>query len=193
MHSSLVGTPRTLYALTSEQFDHLIRFLLDDEVPGSPNQAEPALSHPLPIEATQENRYRWDPWDAMARFHVFRDRHERRVTERKPLSGCVERASEWPERRDMLLADHYEWERQRGVHVDQEVIDRLRSSMKKITPSSPLWPSSHKSCADQTRERAENVAIPPRPLGSPTGKTFAEELMDCVEGIPTLESPVYPD
>ncbi|CRK38943.1 hypothetical protein BN1708_007913 [Verticillium longisporum] len=163
MHACFPGSPRTLFALTSKQFGELIHFLLDEdgELSDGSNessaQVESTAQCPLPIRATSENRWRWDPWDAIARFHVFRDKYERKVAEYKPIHlQPARRTGDWPELGDQMLLDVCEYERQQGTHVDQAMIDRLKMSIKMVTPSSPLWPGYSRWAEEQSRPRFED-------------------------------------
>ncbi|KFA60444.1 hypothetical protein S40285_08269 [Stachybotrys chlorohalonatus IBT 40285] len=51
----------------------------------------------LPLAATDENRYRLDPWDAIALYHVFRDPWERRIPLQKPAERDVRSTGDYPE------------------------------------------------------------------------------------------------
>lgn len=171
MHSCRVDSPRTLYALTPEQFDQLIQSLLrddpkvDERVGLSRGNAIPPC--PLPIVATLENRYRWDPWDAFARFYIFRDRHERRIRTIKHESRRDHWTFDWPEYQDEMLIVLLENERRQGDHIDQARLERLEISIKRVTPSSPLWA--------RISRRAENGFLPAEPLPHPGSRTAKEK------------------
>lgn len=61
--------------------------------------------------ATDNNLHRYDPWDAIARHHVFRDPWERKFPAVKPEDwGCTRNAGDYPELAAMYtqLFDAYE-------------------------------------------------------------------------------------
>ncbi|TVY68434.1 hypothetical protein Focb16_v002557 [Fusarium oxysporum f. sp. cubense] len=134
LHSSRRAGPFTLFPLTTEQFERLVDFLLGET-------EEPAASRsPLPFTATSENRWRWHTWDAMARYHIFRDKYERSVKPNKP-TGCVKSAVDWPEIADELYligAMHDYWD---GQRVDKNKVRAALERLQQITPSSPVWPN----------------------------------------------------
>lgn len=115
-----------------EQFDALVHFLLAD--------SGDKIQCPLPIHGTPMNRPRWDAYDAIARFHIFRDKYERRVPTKRPDRGCRgPGGSDWPEIVDqhtVMLAIGY---RQWGEPVDEDAVAAAEAGLKNITPSSPLW------------------------------------------------------
>ncbi|KAK5999097.1 hypothetical protein PT974_01485 [Cladobotryum mycophilum] len=123
----------TIYPPTAEQFDHLTTFLLDERA-----EHDPAADCPFPILATLQNRWRWDPWDAISRFHIFRDKYERKVSSTKPKPSWS-RVSDWPELGDDLWIINALWERREGKDVSQDEIDAAKERIMQITPSSPLW------------------------------------------------------
>lgn len=162
MHACRKSSTRTLFALTPEQFDQLTHFLLDDEDseagerPDALRQELTAPPCPLPMVATLENRWRWDPWDAFARFHIFRDR----VADTKPkFRQRCHRVSDWPELGDQMLLDHWDYERRQGGYVDEKAINSLERSIKMVTPSSPLWPGEYHYRVEQTHEQTENELL----------------------------------
>ncbi|KAJ9416330.1 hypothetical protein QL093DRAFT_2593095 [Fusarium oxysporum] len=134
LHSGRRAGPFTLFPLTMEQFERLVDFLLGET-------EEPAASRsPLPFTATSENRWRWHTWDAMARYHIFRDKYERSVKPDKP-TGCVKSAVDWPEIADELYligAMHDYWD---GQRVDKNKVRAALERLQQITPSSPVWPN----------------------------------------------------
>ncbi|KAH8734487.1 hypothetical protein BGZ61DRAFT_584469 [Ilyonectria robusta] len=131
IHGSKYRGPKTLYPPMPEQFDALISFLLakpDDEVPC-----------PLPIFGTRMNRPRWDAYDAITRFHIFRDKYERKVPTTRPQPGRVQDGADWPEILDehivMTAMRHRRW----GRPVDEEELAAAQARLKEVTPSSPCW------------------------------------------------------
>lgn len=59
---------------------------------------------PLPLSATDDNRYRFDPWDAIALHHIFRDPWERRIPFEKPPERDVKSVGDYPELNDLMDA-----------------------------------------------------------------------------------------
>ncbi|KAF5671327.1 hypothetical protein FDENT_10967 [Fusarium denticulatum] len=121
--------PRTIYPPTDQQFEQMIQFLL--------NESE-SHDNPFPVLATPQNRWRWDPWDAMAHHNIYRDRFERKIS---PSKGkpCVLNSIDWPEIKDDLYLINAMHERLEGKSVDEDAIAAAKEGVTKITPSSPLW------------------------------------------------------
>ena len=94
---------------------------------------------PLPIFPSLQNRWRWHPWDAFARFHIFRDKYERRISETKPEQDRNLRPCDWPEVGDDLILLSAACDRQKGRPVDENRVAAASEGIKMITPSSPLW------------------------------------------------------
>ncbi|KAL2754229.1 hypothetical protein ACRALDRAFT_1063132 [Sodiomyces alcalophilus JCM 7366] len=159
IHACRRGSPKTIFPPTQEQYDQLMKLLLGDDDDGDDGGVDnenhddkasdggrsrvPSLPRrpcPLPILPTSQNRWRWHAWDAFARFHIFRDRYERRVGETKPREGN-RRAVDWPEIQDQLFVAAAMGDRMDGRPVDEEEVAAARKRMKMITPSSPLWKS----------------------------------------------------
>lgn len=97
-----------------------------------------AVENPLPIRATSENRWRWDAWDAIAKYHIFRDKYERLVSPTKPPTS-YRSSVDWPEIADDFylidaMHEHYE-----GKDVDKDEIRAALERLKQVTPSSPIW------------------------------------------------------
>lgn len=137
IHGDLFRGPKTLYPPTQDQFDSLVKFLL-----ARPSDEPPPC--PLPIRGMPENRPRWDPYQAFAYYHIFRDRYERAVPPEPPQSRCVQSAQDWPELNDELII------RQEGLvgavdpsgqpYVEAEQVAAAKINIYQLTPSSPLWP-----------------------------------------------------
>ncbi|KAF4345044.1 hypothetical protein FBEOM_918 [Fusarium beomiforme] len=128
LHAGRRAGPFTLFPLTTEQFDTLVSFLLEDSEAPSP----------LPFTATSKNRWRWHTWDAMARHHIFRDKYERSIPPSKATRG-VKSAVDWPEIADELyligaMHDYYD-----GQPVDKNEVRTALERLQQITPSSPVW------------------------------------------------------
>ena len=138
IHACQRDSPRTIFPPTQEQFNGLIQYLLscgEEENPLAQHKGQPTC--PLPILPSLQNYWRWDPWDAFACFHIFRDRYERRVSQTKPKQGN-RRATDWPEIGDELFLWMAYCDHQAGNPVDESRVAAAREGMKKITPSSPL-------------------------------------------------------
>ncbi|KAM0350577.1 hypothetical protein ACHAPU_003061 [Fusarium lateritium] len=132
LHVGRRGGPYTLFPLTTDQFSSVVDFLLGDpSSSGSPDG-------PFPLRASKENRWRWDDWDAIARYHIFRDKYERKYQSTKPPPNW--RSSvDWPEIADDLYlidAMHENWN---GNPVDKDEIRAALERLEEITPSSPCW------------------------------------------------------
>jgi len=135
IHGARTDGPRTLYPPTPEQFDELIAFLAADE----PEQ----LPCPLPILGTPQNRPRWDPYRVFAEFHIFRDRHERRIREPDVWEHFMYAAPhaskvplDWPELDDQLLVEQQWWT---GVPANPEDVTAALARLRQVTPTSPCW------------------------------------------------------
>lgn len=120
----------TIAPPTEEQFNNLFGFLLSP----SPDTAQ----SPLPIAITTANKWRWDPWDAMGKFHIFRDRYERRLPPRhfyrRPHNV---RAKDWPELAEVSIL-------RREATFGKPVAEAEKAAAKErltqqITPSSRYW------------------------------------------------------
>ncbi|KAJ4307149.1 hypothetical protein N0V88_000528 [Collariella sp. IMI 366227] len=109
----------------------------------SGTEATPSLDGsdcPIPIHPTLNNKWRYDPWDSMTRFNIFRDRFERRPPPAgpKPCRG-VKHAVDWPEIMDENAILVLQEEVSEGKPLDQARWDRAMEGLKSITPSSPHW------------------------------------------------------
>lgn len=58
----------------------------------------------LPLQETDQNVYRYDPWDAIACYRTFRDPWERRVPLEKPPERDVVSVGDYPERAGFVAA-----------------------------------------------------------------------------------------
>lgn len=95
-HSGRQQTTFRVWRLLDTQFADLVDFLLSDN---------PAMPGSFPILASQANRHRHDPWDAIALHHVFRDPWERKYPLTKPVpTRDVRTAGDYPELDDMFNA-----------------------------------------------------------------------------------------
>ncbi|KAH7121478.1 hypothetical protein EDB81DRAFT_766293 [Dactylonectria macrodidyma] len=130
IYGSDIFDPKTIYPPTEEQFDALVDFLL-----GGPNNT----ACPLPIQGTRLNRPRWDPDHAIARFHIFRDKWERKIPAAPLQHECVRNSKDWPELDDRNLVQIQLTNRQWGAPVDEEALAAAEERLKLVTPSSPCW------------------------------------------------------
>ncbi|KAF7548536.1 hypothetical protein G7Z17_g6998 [Cylindrodendrum hubeiense] len=106
---------------------------------GSNSDLDHEVQCPLPIHGTPMNRPRWDADDAMTRFHIFRDKYERKVPINPPPPRCVRSSNDWPELDDYHIVGLAIGSRQWGQPVDEEAVAAAEARLKDITPSSPLW------------------------------------------------------
>ncbi|KPM43812.1 hypothetical protein AK830_g2786 [Neonectria ditissima] len=130
IYGSDVFDPKTLYPPTQQQFNALVNFLL-----AGPDEA----ACPLPIHGTRSNRPRWDPDDAIARYHIFRDKWERKIPESPERRDCVRNSKDWPELDDRNLVQIQLTNKQWGAPVDEEALAAAEERLMQVTPSSPCW------------------------------------------------------
>ncbi|KAK4032174.1 hypothetical protein C8A01DRAFT_50975 [Parachaetomium inaequale] len=133
LHPARFKGPRTIFPPTPKQYDALVNFLL------GPAPGPSDVACPIPIHATLENRWRYDPWDSMTRFNIFRDRYERKAPNGPRPRRCVKSAIDWPELRDENLVLALQDEAREGKPLGQAAMDAALERLKQITPSSPLW------------------------------------------------------
>ncbi|KAF5017836.1 hypothetical protein F66182_10207 [Fusarium sp. NRRL 66182] len=132
LHGHRAGGPTTLYPPTPTQFESLMDFLLS-----SPNQDTPC---PLPIHGTDDNRPRWHPYHALAQYHIFRDKYERKLPPEPPQRrGHRMYPMDWPELGDEWLIHNQAWIRNEGHELSEADIAAARTRLKEVTPSSPCW------------------------------------------------------
>ncbi|AEO71879.1 uncharacterized protein THITE_2083603 [Thermothielavioides terrestris NRRL 8126] len=115
LHPGRYKGPRTIYPPTPKQYDALIDFLLGQAPPTDGSNC------PIPIHPTLENRWRFDPWDSMTRFNIFRDRYERKPPRGSKPRSCVRS------------------EVRKGKPLNQAAMAAALQRLRQITPSSPLW------------------------------------------------------
>lgn len=96
----------TIAPPTEAQFKNIIEFLLSD----TPDYER----CPLPIEITPENKWRWDPYDARTKYHIFKQRHDIPSGPR-PRRKDVITENTWPE-----VIDHYKLA---GTDHEREPLD----------------------------------------------------------------------
>ncbi|KAJ4310293.1 hypothetical protein N0V84_011045 [Fusarium piperis] len=132
IHGARLRGPRTLYPPTQDQFDSLVKFLL-----ARPGEDAPC---PLPIYGTPENRPRWHPYHALAKYHIFRDKYERQPGPEPPKTGHRGPApADWPEMADYYIAFFPDLIRNNGGTLSDQDIADARARLAEATPSSPFW------------------------------------------------------
>ncbi|KLU90633.1 hypothetical protein MAPG_10485 [Magnaporthiopsis poae ATCC 64411] len=119
--------PFTLYPPTDDQLRALLAFLKSPQ----------AQDGPLPILASDLNRYRWDPYYAMKDHHIFRDRYERCNTEGHK-STWRWGAKHWPELRDRHLLLLAALHRYRGLPApDEDMVTAAEEGLKRLLRRRP--------------------------------------------------------
>lgn len=119
----------TIAPPTEDQFNDLLGFLLSP----SPDTSQ----SPLPIAITRANKWRWDPWDAMGTYHIFRDRYERKLPPRHLYRRKHNvKAKDWPELAEASILDR---EAMGGEPVSEADMSAAKERIKQITPSSRYW------------------------------------------------------
>jgi hypothetical protein len=118
----------TIAPPTQAQFDEIIGFLLAES---------PVYENcPLPIEITSENKWRWDPYDASTRYHIFKHRHDIPSGPR-PRRKDVITEDTWPE-----LIDYYKLAKEDLENGPSDEVAKAKAREKiatTISPSSRLW------------------------------------------------------
>ncbi|KAB5578811.1 hypothetical protein GE09DRAFT_1091117, partial [Coniochaeta sp. 2T2.1] len=88
-HSGRKRTTFRIWRLLDSQLSDLVEFLTSEEPPPSP---------PFPILASDHNLHRYDPWDAIAQHHIFRDPWERKIpTTKAEETRDVRSTGDYPE------------------------------------------------------------------------------------------------
>ena len=137
VHGILAKGPQTLYPPTNNQLNALVAFLLADP-------SCDATTCPLPIHGARDNRPRWDPFESM-RFHIFRDRYERRIpTTTRPSRRIWYTFKNFPELEDDWTLFNMKLQGNAGEPVDEAARAAATAGLKLITPSSPIWPRPSK-------------------------------------------------
>ncbi|KAI1258362.1 hypothetical protein F5Y18DRAFT_413908 [Xylariaceae sp. FL1019] len=129
LHPSRVQGPRTVYPPTAVQHRTLIRFLLSDSA---------KEQSPLPLLDSDDNRPRYEPYDAFKYFHIFRDRYETVLPPVRKVKHTI-RTTDFPEINDFRYICQEEMKRLAGESIDEEQVAAAKERMKLISPSSPHW------------------------------------------------------
>ncbi|KAF7563701.1 hypothetical protein G7046_g391 [Stylonectria norvegica] len=120
IHGARYPGPKTLYPPTKDQYASLVKFLLSD-----PDEDVPC---PLPIHGTPYNRPRWSADDAFQRFHIFRDRYERRIPIPNPRFQPRITPIDWPEIGDEMTLVRAGQAQYSGEPVDEEEVAAANSA-----------------------------------------------------------------
>lgn len=131
IHGDLIRGPQTLYPPTREQFDALVSFLL-----ANPDED---VECPLPIHGTSSNRPRWHAYDALSKYHIFRDKYELKEPRVNPRHGRTITPVDWPEVRDQMFLVEQAQAQFRGEPIDEEKVAEATARMNEVTPTSPCW------------------------------------------------------
>lgn len=132
LHGGNHKAPLTLFPPTSDQFESLVRFLLEEQPAPGPC--------PLPIQASQLNGYRYHPHDAISRFNIFRDRYERQEPPTRSTNRVYMDGRNWPEMGYLFQVLDLHSKRSEGEQVDEAELAEAEEGRRRITPSSPYWP-----------------------------------------------------
>lgn len=103
------------------------------------SEAEPSRC-PLPILITQENKWRWHPYDGKVDYHIYKFRHEV-PNGPKPRDHCDIDETDWPEVFEQQEIETEMDKKMDGEDCDEERIIAARERMKQIvTPTSRIHP-----------------------------------------------------
>ena len=104
------------------------------------------ITCPLPIRPGFYNRFRWDAWEAITQFHIFRDKYERRTPKKQPSyhphRHPKHSSLEYPEITDLFGLIHDTCRETEGEEVDRQEMEARKRRLMQITPSSPQWDKS---------------------------------------------------
>ncbi|KAG6354041.1 hypothetical protein INS49_005012 [Diaporthe citri] len=141
LHGCSIHSPFTLFPPTDDQFESLVRFLMSPLQDGPTADQKPSSrSVQLPIKASSLNGWRYHPDGAMCRFNIFRDRYERLEPPTKRWSNSILSGTNWPETGYEMTLMLLDIDRRNGKPVDEAVVAEAQAGIKRITPSSPIWP-----------------------------------------------------
>jgi hypothetical protein len=132
-HPARFKGPRTIFAPSPKQYDSLINLLM------GPHPESDGRNCAIPLHPTLANRWRYDPWDSMSRFNIFRDRYERRVRNGPKPHRCVQSGVDWPELGDQHTILILQDEVRDGKPLNRAAMEAALEGLKRITQSSPLW------------------------------------------------------
>ncbi|KAH8777578.1 hypothetical protein F5883DRAFT_409655, partial [Diaporthe sp. PMI_573] len=139
----------TISPPTEDQFNNLFAFLL------LPNPGTTQAS--LPIAITQANRWRWEPYEAMATYHIFRDRYERKLPPHESYQRKHSvRAKDWPELAEVVMLRR---EAMGGEHVEEAEMSAAKERLKQITPSSRYWNQVEAEVCRLQRDNGRRISL----------------------------------
>lgn len=120
----------TIAPPTKEQSEGVLRYLL---------WPTPDHNHcPFPIEITLDNRWRWHPYYAMVKYHIFRNWHE--IPEGpRPREPHVVNAYGWPERIEGINTRRELAKKEAGEPFDEVFLTAAMETNRQVTPTSRLW------------------------------------------------------
>ena len=127
--------PYTLYPPTEAEFNAFVAFLLLD--PDSPDSTAAREACPLPIRPKPWNRPRWDPYEGLAKFHIFRDKNALETPAVRYL-GCTSiNQIDWPEICDPNVRRLLRCKANGEYDPDELVMVEATRNLR--TPTSPRW------------------------------------------------------
>ncbi|KAI0127950.1 hypothetical protein BJ170DRAFT_396129 [Xylariales sp. AK1849] len=126
LHSGRAWQISRIWKLTDDQMTKMISFLTSE----SPTVTE----SPLPLESDNVN-WRTDDWDAWFIHHIFRDRWERKVPEKKDVSNVRWNTGDYPELNKMFDAVN-----SGPSHDVHQQLDGSPSAFTAVEPTSPFLP-----------------------------------------------------
>lgn len=117
----------------------------------------PAPDHehcPLPIRMTPENRWRWDAYDAMTKYNIFRNRHEiPRRSRGRPR--CVISEHSWPNYTEACKRADEAAEQAAGEPYDVAFMTESEGRRLHVTPTSMLWDRLKDEIAEQEPDKKQ--------------------------------------
>lgn len=189
MHPGEHNGPKTIFAPTPTQYDGLVAF-----VSGPPPSVRlyDTPFCPLPIHPRSDNCWRFHPAEAMGRFNIFRDRHERIPTQ--PHEKGQETALDWPELyAESVIADAWS-SAEEGLPMDRMRVEEALERLQRITPSSPLWDWWHELDDPATSEATKSGIMASLGFGDPDNLTgplpLPTDAPGPIEAFSTPTSPV---
>lgn len=149
---------QTLAPPTEEQFNNLVAFLLSPTVDTDPSH------YPFPIYITEDNKWRWDAYEGMAEYNIFKFRHEIRDPPRRSLrrhhAKCVISVRDWPEYWEVSTIRQQGAKPSRGEARDEALVAACRERLKRIiTPTT--------ACGEWDDEEQSRLQPDPKKRGRP--------------------------
>lgn len=121
----------TIAPPTEQQFNELVGFLLSP----SPHQERCSL----PITVGPENRWRWEPYEAMMSHNIFKNRHDIPMMRPKRMQRCAISEYSWPEHIDDIEMSKQAAKKAAGEPYDEASLVESKRRRLQITPTSMLW------------------------------------------------------